>query len=399
MATQTASASAGETKSPQAAGTIARQEFGVQQLEVSAETAGGAALAAQARALVEARFVMAMRRPRDLDDVRVKVMREVERPGFAEIAWYRKPIGAGVEGLSVRFFEAAARCFGNLMVTPTTTFEDDRKRIVRVEVIDLETNYSPSLDVTVEKTVERKALNDGRVAISVRKNSKGEITYTVPATEDEMLGKSNSLVSKARRNLLQQIIPGDITDQAKARILAIRRGDAAKDPEGARRKIVDSFAGLNVMPSDLKRWLGHDVAQASPAEITDLRDLYSAIQAGETNWAEALAEKIGGAVDASGDAPPRSSGLDGVAEKLEGTKTAAPPRTAGCTHPDVPPSSLQPGVTIACPKCGEELRGEEPAREPGSDDDTPTPRAAVEALVDKAKTQPPKTGRQGRLQE
>jgi len=399
MATQTASTNAGDKPlAAQGAGTIARQEFGAQQLEVTGETAGGA-LAAQARALVEARFVMAMRRPRDLDDVRVKVMREVERPGFAEIAWYRKPIGAGVEGLSVRFFEAAARCFGNLMVTPTTTFEDDRKRVVRVEVIDLETNYSPSLDVTIEKTVERKALNDGRVAISVRKNSKGEITYTVPATEDEMLGKSNSLVSKARRNLLQQIIPGDITDQAKARILAIRRGDAAKDPEGARRKIVDSFAGLNVMPSDLKRWLGHDVAQASPAEITDLRDLYSAIQAGETNWVEALTEKIG-AAEATSDpaAPPRSSGLNGVAEKLEGAKAAAP-APAGCTHPDVPPSSLSPGVTIACPKCGEELHGEAPAREAGSDDDTPTPRAAVEAIVDKAKAQPSKPTRQGRLQE
>lgn len=382
------------TASP-GAGAIARQEFGAQELAVFGDVSSRRA-AAEAAALVQARYVMALQRPRDWDDVRVRLMREVERPGFAEVAWYRKPVGQGVEGLSVRFAEAAARCMGNLLIDPQVTYEDERKRVVRVTATDLEANLTVSLDVTVEKTVERTNLSDGRVAISMRKNSQNKLTYLVPATEDELLGKTNSLVSKARRNLVLQILPGDITDQAKARILAIRRGDAAKDPEGARRKVVDAFANLNVMPSDLKRWLGHDIAQASPAEITELRDLYSAIQSGETTWADALAEKVGDdeAAAAAGEKKP---GLAGVTERLQQRPpagTGAPPQD--CAHPDVP-VNLAPGTTATCQRCGQVLEG--PAREPGSDDGPPAAAvAAVKNLATAATTQGDRPkGRQGRL--
>lgn len=332
---------------PVAAGITKREDFAGQSIEVAGETAM-AVMAAHAKALVEARFIMAMKRPRDLDDVRVKIMREVERPGFAEIAWYRKPVGNGVEGLSVRFFEAAARCMGNVSIDPITVYEDAQKRMVRVEVMDLETNFTPALTITIEKTVERTSLNDGRVALSVRKNSQGKLTYLVQATEDEMLAKTNALVSKARRNLLQQVVPGDITDQAKARILAIRRGDAAKDPDAARRKIVDSFDSLNVKPSDLKRWLGHDVATASPAELTDLRDLYSTIQSGETSWAEALAEKVGdGGAGPDGAAAPPKPGLDGAADRLQAQAKGS------CEHPEDKNVGPDAAGNTACGVCGE----------------------------------------------
>src|SRR5688500_14086726 len=87
---------------PATAGSTTRQEFNGLQVSSSAELATARA-EAEARALVESRYVMALRRPRDWDQVRVNLMKEVERPGFAEVAWYRKPIGNGVEGLSVRF--------------------------------------------------------------------------------------------------------------------------------------------------------------------------------------------------------------------------------------------------------------------------------------------------------
>jgi hypothetical protein len=338
-----------------AAGQVARQDFGGTELAVSGETAAAAA-AAQATAIVQARYVMAMRNPRDWDNVRVRIMREVERPGFAEIAWYRKPIGKGVEGLSVRFAEAAARCMGNLSIEPEITFDDAAKRIVRVTATDLETNYNPSLPVVIEKTVERSSLADGRIAISVRKNSEGKLTYTVPATEDEMLGKQNSITSKARRSLILQILPGDIADAAKARILEIRRGAVAKDPESFRKKVVDSFALLNVMPSDLKLYLGHDVATCSPAELEALRDLYSTIAAGEGTWAEALAEKVGG--EAAAAAGPKKSGLDGVTDELERKKAAAAAaaQAPACEHPQVKPSDVAGGKTVTCPDCKAEVR-------------------------------------------
>jgi hypothetical protein len=342
-----------------AAGTVARQEFGATQLQRTGETASSAA-AAQAQALVQARYVMALQRPRDLDDVRVKIMREVERPGFAEVAWFRKPVGDGVEGFTIRFAEAAMRCMTNIMPEALVLYDDPRLRVLRVVVTDLESNLPWTKDEVVEKTVERRKLRQGQEAISVRQNSNGQVTYLVEATEDELRAKEGSIVSKTTRTLALRLVPGDIQDAAKKRILEIRHGDAAKDPEGARKRVVDAFAGLNVMPSDLKRYLGHDVAAASPAEIQDLRDLYSTLKAGEATWAEVLAEKLG--EQAAAEAQPGAAtkpGLAGLTEKLQGQQQAAQAPAVGCTHEAIAAllATCPPVSVVDCKVCGEQVPG------------------------------------------
>lgn len=71
----------------------------------SHETAASAA-AAQSKALVEARYTVAINRPRDIDAVRQALLKECSRPSFAAVARYNKPIGKGVVGPSIRFAEA-----------------------------------------------------------------------------------------------------------------------------------------------------------------------------------------------------------------------------------------------------------------------------------------------------
>jgi hypothetical protein len=141
---------------PQAAGTVTRQEFGAQSLTVQGETAASA-VAAQSQTTVQARYIVAMQRPRDWDDVRTRILRRIESPGFAEVAWFRKPIGDGVEGLSVRFTDAAAQCMGNLLEEAPVVYEDASKRVVRVSVTDLESNLTKFKDCAIEKTVERRS--------------------------------------------------------------------------------------------------------------------------------------------------------------------------------------------------------------------------------------------------
>jgi hypothetical protein len=360
------------------AGQIARQEFGSSELAATGETAATAA-AAQAQAIVQARYVMALRRPRDWDDVRVRLMREVERPGFADVAWYRKPVGQGVEGLSIRFAEAAMRCMGNLLPEAPVIYDDPNRRILRITLTDLESNLTWTKDVVIEKTVERRSLRKGQVALQVRTNSAGETTYLVSATEDELMAKEGAVVSKVTRTLALRILPGDIQDEAKKRILAIRSGDAAKDPEGARKKIVDAFAVLNVMPSDLKRYLGHDLATASPAEIAELRDVYSAIHAGETTWGDALAEKLGDQEEPAAGAE-RKAGLDAVTERLEQPAAATAAVAPTCEHPKVKPSDVAGGKSAACPDCGATVT--DPDAGPAAAE--PSAQAAVQALAAKA---------------
>jgi hypothetical protein len=115
-------------------------------------------LAAQAVAKAQARFLVALKNPRDWDVVRQKLLKDCERPAFAAVARYSKPIGSSrVTGLSVDFARAAQRHMTNIDNLTFVVYDDADKRIVRNEVTDLEANVTVSKDVHFEKTVERKS--------------------------------------------------------------------------------------------------------------------------------------------------------------------------------------------------------------------------------------------------
>lgn len=263
------------------AGTIARNEFGSQTVQVMGETAS-TVLAAKAKAEVEARFIVAIQRPRDWDTVRTVLLKEIERPGFADVAWYQIPNRG--EGFTIRFAEAALRSMRNIDSKSDIIFEDDEKRIISVTVMDIENNISLPATISIGKTIERKFLKKGESEISRRVNSSGETVYTRACTDDELLTKTNSAISKAMRNGLLRLLPGDIQSDCARRIYAIKQGDAAKDPNGYKKKIIDSFAELNITPEDLAKLLKHEVGTSSPEELVMLRDVYAAIRDGYATW-------------------------------------------------------------------------------------------------------------------
>ena len=76
-------------------GVSVRQEFGSTEIMRGAETAM-AAMAAQSKALVEARFVVAMRNPRRWANIRISVNNLCKDPGFAAEALYVKPLNLGI---------------------------------------------------------------------------------------------------------------------------------------------------------------------------------------------------------------------------------------------------------------------------------------------------------------
>ncbi len=251
------------------------QGFNEQTQTYAVVETASTAIAAQSKAMVESRYVMAMRNPRQWDAVRQELLRECRRPTFAhnKSAYYIKPIGDGVEGLGIRFVEVALRCMKNVLIETTMIFEDDAKEIHRVSVTDLEANITYPLDVRVSKTVERsKPASDGTY-ISVRKNSYGRNVYTVPGTDDDILNKRGALISKAIRTLGLRVIPGDLCDEAEEIIKHIRLDQAAKDPDAERRKIVDAFAEIGVKATDLTDYLGHDLANALQPDREPARHL------------------------------------------------------------------------------------------------------------------------------
>src|ERR1051325_3623418 len=92
---------------------LMRREFA--GIALASEGPATQALVAKATADIQARWVMALRRPRNLDDVRQDIIKECKRPGFAKVAIYSVPrAGTQIKGLSIRFAEVAMRCMGNL---------------------------------------------------------------------------------------------------------------------------------------------------------------------------------------------------------------------------------------------------------------------------------------------
>jgi hypothetical protein len=274
-----------------AAGTSSRDGIEGSALERRAETSA-TAQAERAKAGVLARFQVAYAKPRDMDVARQVLLKECKRPGFADVALYAKPVGGQkIVGLSVRFAEAAARSMGNIEITTPTTYEDDEKRIVTVSATDLETNYTISSDVMVAKTIERKKLKQGQTPIATRENSYGDMVYIVPATEDEIVQKVAASVAKVRRNLILQLLPGDIQDECRRQIFLTQDQRDRADPDAARKKLVDAFFEQGVSAAELKEYVGHELGSCSPAELMSLRGVYASIRDGETTWREVMSTR------------------------------------------------------------------------------------------------------------
>lgn len=256
----------------------------------SAETAA-IAMATQQKAIVEARYKMALARPRDLDMVRQKMLKDASRPSFATVAIYHKPVGNGIEGPSIRFVESAIRNMTNILTETSTVSEDDERRVIRVAVSDLETNTYFSQDVTVTKTVERRKLPQGEKPIRVRANSNGQPIYILHATDDEILNKQNALISKAVRTLGLRLIPGDLVDEALWEIKKTMAQQDRQDPDAAKHRIIDAFSQLGVSVEALKDFVGHELSALTPNEIQLLRTTYTSIKDGETSWKAVMDDK------------------------------------------------------------------------------------------------------------
>jgi hypothetical protein len=267
---------------------VVRQGFGTQEIEHRRETQGSA-LAARAQAEVQARYIMAERKPRNLETFRVNLLKHCKRAGFALVAEYAKPVGGtSVKGPSIRFVETALREYTNVEPVEVITYDDDMKRVTKVSVTDLESNITYSADVEVAKTVERKKTKNGDEVLGSRTNSYGDVVFKIRATDDDFANKSAAACSKQLRKLGLRILPADIVDEAMEACRQMRQAKDAQDPTAARRQIIDKFAELGVLPAAIDEYLGHPLDQSSPAEMDELRAAYATIRDGETRWTDLI---------------------------------------------------------------------------------------------------------------
>lgn len=273
-----------------------REEFGGITTMQNAEMAG-IAVAAAARAEIEASYILALKNPRNEEEGRASILKVCKNLKFSETAIYRKPQGKkqvngqwvanNIEGLSIRFAEEAIRLWRNIKTLQTTIYDDPHKRIVKVTVIDLESNISYSKEFVIEKTVERKNAI-GRDVVYERINSSGEKVSIVVATEDEIMNKEAALASKTIRNNGLRLIPDYVLTEAMDIIRSTVKAGVDQDPDKAKRDAVDSFAKLNISVKQLEDYLGHPIAQLSSNEIVALKETFNALKEGTMTWIEIM---------------------------------------------------------------------------------------------------------------
>lgn len=250
------------------------------------------AMAAKSKAEVEARYVVAMNRPRNIMDVRTTLLDACKRPRFAESARYKKPRSGGNydEGFSIRFAEMAIQTFRNINVESSTIWEDSENRTVRVTVTDLESNTGFSKDIILAKTVERKNPKQGTTVVGQRKNSYGETVSIVLATEDELANKTAAQESKIIRNCGLRLIPQDILEECEE-VIAATVAKGGYDTKAEIKKICDAFNALGVIPSELEKYLGHSLNIVTSKDLVNLRGVYSAIKEDEITWVELMKQQ------------------------------------------------------------------------------------------------------------
>ena len=262
-------------------------------------------------ARIQSAYTMALRNPRDLriEMIRQNVLRECQRPSFcapdeakygSSLAIYAVPRGKVqvngkwvenlIQGPTIRFAEMLLREWGFLSIEVNPMGETDDYKLLQVVCTDYQSCNFTSEIVNVPKSIERKKQRGDDELISQRTNSYGDPVYLVKATDDEIAMKTNALVSKARRNLILQAVPGWLIEEAIAKVRETARQKDAADPDAAKRKLFDAFATVGVSAQQLSEFVGHGNA-LSPAELEDLRGYFSGIKEGYTNWAAIIAAK------------------------------------------------------------------------------------------------------------
>jgi hypothetical protein len=353
-------------------GEVTRQEFGAVQTHQNYETAA-MAIAMREKTATEARYVVARSNRRNIEQFRADLLQDCLRPTFAEKVEYAKPVGKKWDpakgenvqqyayGPTIRFIETAIQRYGNIYPEVTTVHESPAARICRVSVTDLERNITYATEVVIEKKVERKGFKDrktgevkppeGREVLGVRLNSYNEPTFTVIATDDEVLVKQNALLSKALRTNAQRLLPYDIVEEAMLTAKATLQKNDAQNPDAAKRRLIDSFSRVGIQPIDLEALLGKSLNKPLvPAEIEQLRAVWTAIKDGEVTWEQVMASKDGGSEELQNEVRDRKLAEAKAAVDQQATK-----------QPNESPHSEQAGVS----------ESQSAATEPATNPETP----------------------------
>lgn len=240
------------------------------------------------KARMQLAFFMAAKNERSYDDAKLRIVENCKKyydPDPKKGMLYRKPVSEKVTitGLNIRFVEMALTVWKNIFTDTVILYDDENKRIIKVTCIDLENNTHFSSERTIVKRIERHDIR-GREVLSKRITSKGEIIYTVRATDDEIDIATERTSAKMKRNEGLRLIPIEIKEAAIQAIKETAAAAGKNNPDAEKNIILTAFREIGVYPKDIESILGHTLDRVEPHELVKLREIYAAINDGEATW-------------------------------------------------------------------------------------------------------------------
>ena len=226
------------------------------------------------RAIAEAqgKLIMAKRFPRSYTESYAQAIEACQRKSFAEKAFFSYPRGGQtVTGVTIRFAEEMARCYGNLDYGIKEMSHEEGKSEMQAYCWDLETNTVSSQNFTVEHIREA----NGR---STKLTSQRDI-YERTANDG----------ARRLRSRILAILPPDLVEDC---INECKKTLAGKNDVPLIDKIknmVTGFAKLGVTKEMLETRLKHTIETVNADELTEYIGIYNGLKQKETtisDWFE-----------------------------------------------------------------------------------------------------------------
>lgn len=245
------------------------------------------------RAVAEAqgKLIIAKRFPRDRIAAHAAIIESCQRPDFANDAFFSYPRGKEkVNGVTIRFAEELARCWGNIEYGIKELSQDDGKSEMQAYAWDTETNTLSVQNFTNPH---------------VREANKSMVRLT---SQRDIYENNANMGARRLRSRILAVLPSYLVEDAIEECKKTLAGKNDVPLIDRVNKMVSAFGKFGVTPGQIEKRLGRKVDTMTSEDFVDYIGIFNSIKDGASKPSEWF------------DTAPEASELDGKLKDLASTE-------------------------------------------------------------------------------
>ncbi len=225
--------------------------------------------ASRAVAEAQGKLLIAKKFPRNETEAFAKAIQSCQRPGLASKAFYSYPRGKEtVTGVTIRFAEELARCYGNLDYGIKELSNSDGQSEMQAYCWDLETNTISLQNFTNKHIRESKYGN------------------TELKSQRDIYELNANMGARRLRSRILAILPPDLVEECIQECRRTLAGDNSTPIIDRINKMVVAFQKIGVSKEQLEKRLKHTVESVTEEELVELTGIYNGIRTKEAKVSE-----------------------------------------------------------------------------------------------------------------